>query len=171
VSYLFFLPLISLLLIIFQVSVTDIMFFGRISLEISLLLVIYAGFHMKVIEGFILSFILGFFLDCIIGSIPGLFTFIYTLIFFISLLVYPKLFPKRRPLFIIIFTLMCALLNQLLLILFNELTYEVNLFQHILRIFLPQALIISIVSPVFFNIFFRLEVLLNGGNAKSFKRT
>ena len=147
------------------------MFFGKISLEISLLLVIYAGFHMKVIKGFILSFILGFFLDCIVGSIPGLFTFIYTLIFFISLLVYPKLYPKRRSLFIMIFTLICALLEQLLVILFNELIYGVNLFQHILRIFLPQALVLSMLSPVFFNIFFRFEVLLNGGDARSIKRT
>lgn len=169
-SYLFFLPLISLLLIIFQISVTDIMFFGKISLEISLLLVIYAGFHLKVIKGFILSFILGFFLDCIVGSISGLFTFIYTFLFFISKLVYPRIYPERKS-FIVIFTLICALLEQLLVILFNELIYGVNLFQHILRIFLPQALVISILSPVFFNIFFRLEVLLNGGDARSIKRT
>jgi len=170
VSYLFFLPLLSLLLIIFQVSVTDIMFFGKISLEISLLLVIYAGFHLKVIKGFILSFLLGFFLDCIAGSISGLFTFIYTFLFFISKFVYPRIYPEKKS-FIVIFTLICALLEQLLVILFNELIYGVNLFQHILRIFLPQALVISVLSPVFFNIFFRLEVLLNGGDARSIRRT
>ncbi|PIP05694.1 MAG: hypothetical protein CO012_02370 [Syntrophobacterales bacterium CG_4_8_14_3_um_filter_49_14] len=169
-SYLFFLPLLSLLLIIFQVSVTDIMFFGKISLEISLLLVIYAGFHLKVIKGFILSFLLGFFLDCIAGSISGLFTFIYTFLFFISKFVYPRIYPEKKS-FIVIFTLICALLEQLLVILFNELIYGVNLFQHILRIFLPQALVISVLSPVFFNIFFRLEVLLNGGDARSIRRT
>lgn len=167
---LLFLPLISLLLIILQTSIVDILFFGKINLEISLLLVIYAGFHLKVIKGFILSFILGFFLDCIVGLIPGLFTFIYTFIFFISKLVYPRIYPERKS-FLVIFTLICALLEQLLVILFNELIYGVNLFQHILRIFLPQALVISILSPIFFNIFFRLEVLLNGGDAKSFKRT
>jgi len=170
VSYLFFLPLLSLLLIIFQVSVTDIMFFGKISLEISLLLVIYAGFHLKVIKGFILSFLLGFFLDCIACSISGLFTFIYTFLFFISKFVYPRIYPEKKS-FIVIFTLICALLEQLLVILFNELIYGVNLFQHILRIFLPQALVISVLSPVFFNIFFRLEVLLNGGDARSIRRT
>ena len=169
-SYLFFLPLLSLLLIIFQVSVTDIMFFGKISLEISLLLVIYAGFHLKVIKGFILSFLLGFFLDCIACSISGLFTFIYTFLFFISKFVYPRIYPEKKS-FIVIFTLICALLEQLLVILFNELIYGVNLFQHILRIFLPQALVISVLSPVFFNIFFRLEVLLNGGDARSIRRT
>ncbi|OIP89096.1 MAG: hypothetical protein AUK24_06710 [Syntrophaceae bacterium CG2_30_49_12] len=146
------------------------MFFGKISLEISLLLVIYAGFHLKVIKGFILSFLLGFFLDCIAGSISGLFTFIYTFLFFISKFVYPRIYPEKKS-FIVIFTLICALLEQLLVILFNELIYGVNLFQHILRIFLPQALVISVLSPVFFNIFFRLEVLLNGGDARSIRRT
>lgn len=168
-TYILFLPLISLLLIIFQASVTDILFSGKINLEISLLLVVYAGFHLKVIKGFILSFLLGFFLDCIAGQISGLFTFIYTFLFFISLLVYHRVYPKRRLLFIMLFTLMCVLLEQLLVILFNELIYGVNLLPHILRTFLPQALVLSIISPAFFNILSRFEVLLNGKDARSFK--
>ena len=165
-----FLPLFLLLLVVFQATVTDTLFFGKVGVEISLLLVVYAGFHLKLIKGFILSFILGFFLDCIMGLVSGLFGLLYTLLFFISRLVSLKFYPQRAS-FIMIFTCLCAILEQMLIILLNKLMYGIDQFHYVLRVFLPQALLVSILSPAFFNIFSRLEALLNGKDAASIKRT
>jgi len=165
-----FLPVFLLLLIVFQTTVTDTLFFGKVGVEISLILVIYAGFHLKVIKGLLLSFILGFLLDCIVGSISGLFTFLYTLLFFISTLISLKVYPERAS-FIMGFTFLCALLQQMLILLFNRLIYGADLFYDAAKVFLPQAILAGILSPAFFNIFSRLGVLLNGENARSIKRT
>ena len=71
------LPFLSLLLIVIQTMIADIFFFGKIGVELSLILVIYAGFRLDIMKGGILSFILGFFRDCINCSISGPYTFLY----------------------------------------------------------------------------------------------
>jgi len=57
---------------------------GRLVFELSLIVVIYAGFRLDLIRGSILAFVLGFVFDCVSGSVLGLFTFIYVVIFLCS---------------------------------------------------------------------------------------
>ena len=78
------LPFLSILLVILQSTITDIIFSGRLVFELSLIVVIYAGFRLDLIRGSILAFILGFVFDCVSGSVLGLFTFIYVVIFLCS---------------------------------------------------------------------------------------
>ncbi len=68
--YLVLLPL-ALLLVLFQKSILYLFFFGRVDVEISLILVIYAGFRLGVLRGALLSFVVGFFMDCMTGSVSG----------------------------------------------------------------------------------------------------
>ena len=75
--YYLIMPFLSLLLLIFQVNILDLVFFGKIGLEISLLIVIFAGFRLSMAKGGTLSFVLGFIFDCITGSITGFHTFFY----------------------------------------------------------------------------------------------
>jgi len=169
-TYLIFMSAFLLMLIVFQTTLTEALFFGKAGVEISLILVIYAGFHMEVMKGFFLSFALGFFLDCIGGSIPGLFTFLYPLLFFIATLISQRVYPERA-LFIMGFTFLCVLSEQILIIFFSRLIYGTDLSYDTVRAFLPQAILASLLSPVFFNIFSRFRVLLNGKYPRSVKRT
>jgi cell shape-determining protein MreD len=82
--YYLLLPLLSILLIVLQSTIADILFSGRLVFEISLIAVVYAGFRFDLIRGAILAFVLGFLWDCIGGSVLGVYTFIYIGIFFFA---------------------------------------------------------------------------------------
>jgi len=163
-----FLPLAALLLVIFQTSVLNIVFMGRLNVEISLILVIYAGFRMNVLQGALLSFLLGFFLDCAMGSISGLFILTYVCIFFISALVSTRIYAEQTSL-IIGFTFLCSIFEGLMLVLIYKIIYDIDLLGSIIRVFLPQALVVSMLSPLFFKLFNFFEVSFHDGNPQPAK--
>lgn len=168
--YYLFLPVFSLLLIVFQTTVLDLFFMGKIGLEISLVLVVYAGFYLDIIKGGAMSFILGFFLDCVTSSITGLFTSIYVVIFFLSRAVSLRVYMEGLT-FIMCFTFTCAFSEGIAIILIYKFFLGVDMFHDVLRVFLPQALVTGVLSPALFTIFSRFEVLLNGGEAREINRT
>jgi rod shape-determining protein MreD len=163
-----FLPLAGLLLVIFQTSVLNVIFMGRLNVEISLILVIYAGFRMHVLHGALLSFLLGFFLDCATGSISGLFTLIYVCIFFISVLVSMRVYAEQISL-IIGFSFLCSIFEGLMTVLFFKIIYDINMLGIIVQVFLPQALVVSVLSPLFFKLFHFFEVSFHDGNPQPAK--
>lgn len=164
--YYLLLPVFSLLLLAIQVTVFDVLSFGKTGLEISLILVIYTGFYLSIIRGIALSFVLGFFLDCITGVIPGVFVLSYVLIFLISKGVSLKVYA-RGVVFTIGFTFACVLFEKFLIILMYRGLYGINVFYDILSISLLQAVIAGIFAPAFFALFHRLEVLFNVWEARS----
>ncbi|MBW2648394.1 MAG: hypothetical protein JRC53_01030, partial [Deltaproteobacteria bacterium] len=117
--YYLLLPFFSLLLLTIQITIFDILFLGKAGLEISLILVVYAGFYLSIKRGIALSFILGFFLDCITGVVPGFFVLSYVLIFLISKGVSFKVYAGVT-IFTIGFTFICALFGKLLIVLMYE---------------------------------------------------
>ncbi len=163
-----FLPLAGLLLVIFQTSVLNIIFMGRLNVEISLILVIYAGFRMNVLPGALLSFLLGFFLDCAMGSISGLFTLIYVCVFFISVLVSMRVYAEQISL-IIGFSFLCSIFEGLLIVLFFKIIYDINMLGSLIQVFLPQALVVSVLSPFFFRLFHLFEATFHDGNPQQAK--
>ena len=156
--YYLMLPVFSLALIVFQTTVLDLFFLGKIGFEVSLILVVYAGLYLDVIKGGILAVVLGFFLDCITGSMTGFFILIYVMIFFLSKVVSSRFYPEGIA-FIMGFTFTCVFSKGIITILIYYLIYDVNLSHNILRIFLPQALVAGVLSPALFSIFDRLEGL------------
>jgi len=166
------LPFLSLLLIVIQTMIADIFFFGKIGVELSLILVIYAGFRLDIMKGGILSFILGFFRDCLNCSISGPYTFLYVLIFLISMLASFRISPGKSS-FIMIFTLMCASFEIIVIFLFHLLLYggyggDISTLS--LKAYIPQALILSGLSPILFSTIRRIDVLLSGKDAWTVKR-
>jgi rod shape-determining protein MreD len=158
----FLIPL-SLLLVILQTSILDLFFFNRINVEISLILVIYAGFRLGAIRGAALSFAAGFFMDCMMGSASGLYTLLYVCIFFISSLVSLRVYAEGTAL-IMLFTFLCAISQGLFIVLFYKAIYNVNMFHNMILVFLPQALVLSFLSPVFFKLFRVIEGYMDEGN-------
>jgi rod shape-determining protein MreD len=150
------LPLFSLILLVLQTTVLSLFFMGKMGLEISLIIVIYAGFRMDALKGGVLAFILGFFLDCITGSVTGLLTFYYVAVFFVSRTVSFKVYAERY-LFVMAFAFLCAFSEGLFVALIYQVFYGVAVFPGIYRIFLIQALTLSLISPLLFTLLGRLE--------------
>jgi rod shape-determining protein MreD len=163
-------PLLSILLIVLQNTVADIIFSGRLFLEISIIIVVYAGFRFNMIKGAITAFILGFVFDCIAGSILGLFALIYVLVFLLSFFVSARLVTERAY-FIAFFTLICAFLEEFAVILFYYLVYGFSMFRNTQVIFFLQPLIVGLLAPVFFYMMRRVEVFFYGKPAQSAERT
>ena len=163
--YYLLVPIFSLLLLVFQATVLDLFSLGKIRLEISLILVIYAGFYLDLVKGGVLSLTLGFFLDCVTSMIPGLFTFFYMVIFFISRNVSYRVYPEGIP-FIMMFTFICAFSEGIVIFLLYKFMFDVNIFRDILNMYLPQSLVIAVIGPACFALFHRLEGLLHDGKEK-----
>jgi rod shape-determining protein MreD len=155
------LPFLSILLVVLQTTIADIIFSGRLVVELSLIAVIYAGFRLDLIRGSILAFILGFVFDCVAGSVQGLFTFIYVVIFLGSFFASFRLGTEKMYI-IALFSFICAFLEELIVSLFYYLAFKFNILTNIPFVFLPQALIIGLFAPVFFYLMRRVEVFFYG---------
>jgi cell shape-determining protein MreD len=162
VIYYLLVPVFSLFLIVFQTTIPGILFFETINVELSLILVIYAGFHLGALKGGILCFVLGFMLDCMTGTVSGFFVLLYILIFTLSLLVSLRVYAARVS-FIMGFTMLCALLEGLMIAALYLSIYRMNVLPEVMRIIVPQALLLAVLSPALFNLLHRIEVALSNG--------
>jgi rod shape-determining protein MreD len=163
--YYIVLPIFTTLLIVLQKTLLDLLFGGRIGVEVSLILVIYAGFHLDMVRGGVLAFLMGFLLDCVSGTIMGLYTFVYVMIFLLSYLLSPRIYGERM-LFIMGYTCVCALLEGLVIFAIYWFIYGTDVSQGLLRTCLPQALVAGVLSPAFFTLFNRLEATVRAGEAR-----
>jgi len=164
------LPFVTILLVVLQITLADIIFSGWLSLELSLVAVIYAGFRLDLVKGIVLACMMGFVLDCLSGVTLGLFTLIYLLIylfaFFISLRI-----ASEKPYLIALFSLICSLLESLTLVLLYSFVFNFNLLDNMLLVFVPQALLISVLSVGFFYAMRKAEGLMYGKTMRLPQRT
>ena len=158
--YYLMLPVVSLLLLTIQITVFDILFLGKITPEISVVLVIYAGFYLGVVRGGALSLVLGFFMDSMVGVVPGFFVFAYLLIFLISHIVSFRIYAGGM-IFAVYFTLASVLLEKSLILVVYKALYGVNVLYDILPISLIQAAVTGALAPVLFALFRRFEGVLS----------
>jgi rod shape-determining protein MreD len=161
-------PLFGLLLVFFQTSVLNLVFFGRINVELSMILVMYAGFRMQLIPGSVFSFLLGFFLDCTIGSMSGLYAFLYVCLFLVSFRVAAHAYTEHAIL-IVVYAFLCSIFEGLMVVLFYRIIYDADILESILHVFLPQALIVGALSPAMFRFFRYIEDLLHDGSPQPAK--
>ncbi len=149
-------PIFSLLLLIFQVSFLDLMFFGKIGIEISLIVVIYAGFHLSIARGGSLAFVMGFIFDCITGSITGFHTFFYVLVFLAARLTSRRVYSEGT-FFIVLFALAASFAQGVFLSLIYSFIYNVENFMKIMWIFIIQSIIAGFLSPAVFLLLDKME--------------
>ena len=169
-SFYLVLPPLVLLLVVLQKSILDLFFFGRLDIELSLILVIYAGFRLDVLRGALLSFVAGFFMDCMTGSVSGIYTLFYVCVFFISRLLSARVYAEGTA-WIMLFTFFCVLAEGLFIVAFYKAVYDANLLRNMIRVFLPQALILSFLSPVFFKLLRDIVGSPNEGNPQPAQRS
>lgn len=164
------LPFLALSLIVFQMVIADIVLSGTMGVDLSLILVMFAGFKLDIAKGGILSFIVGFIRDCLNCSLSGLYTLIYVLVFLFSLLASTRISPGK-PTFIAFFTLICALFEGTVILLLYPLLYGGDISMHALKMYIPQALILSVFSPILFKVFYWIEGYLSGKAKQTAERT
>lgn len=157
--YYILLMILSILLIVVQSTITDIIFSNYFIFEISLVIVIYAGFHFDLIKGTVLAFIIGLCVDCVGGSVLGLYAFVYIIAFWSSFFV-SDLLDTEKTHVIIFFSFFCALLKQVILTLFYYLAFNINLFLNTYYMILTQALVISLIAPLLFYLMDRSGIFL-----------
>lgn len=167
--YYLLLPLILLILVVVQTTILDLFTLGWISMEISLIVVIYAGFHLDALRGGILSLMLGFFLDCLTSAIFGLYIFLYCLIFFLSMIVAGRAYAGN-PLLIASFTGICTMLEGLVIVLLYHFLFGADILAAIPKIFIPQAALLGLLSPFVFRLFHRFEVFFDAEDTRSARR-
>ncbi|MHB8772848.1 MAG: hypothetical protein ACYC7J_17785 [Syntrophales bacterium] len=167
--YYLLLPALLLMLVIAQIAILDIFTLGWISMEISLIVVIYAGFHLDALRGGILSVVLGFFLDCLTSAIFGLYLFLYCLIFFLSMVVAGRVYAGN-PVLIASFTALCTLLEGLVIVLLYRFLFGADILAALPGIFLPQAIVLGLLSPLVFRFFDRFEGLLHAEDTRPARR-
>jgi hypothetical protein len=162
--YYILMPIMVLMLLIVQTTILDMVFMGKIRIEISLILVIYAGFYMDIFRGGFLVLLLGFCLDCMISPVPGLYLFFYMVVFLLSKNVVYRIYSDGMT-FIMLFTFLCALLEGIIMFLLYQFLFGVNISHDVLDTYLPQALAIAVLGPACFTLFDQFEVLrINGAN-------
>jgi len=140
-----------------QTLISNLLFSGRLVVEISLIVIIYAGFNMTPLKGGIISFIIGFFLDCLMGSISGLYALIYTIMFYISMFASSRVYIERIS-FVMVFVSLCSLIEGLMIMSFYRFVFELDMFHHLWDVFLPQAIIVGLLAPSLFSLLCRLGV-------------
>jgi cell shape-determining protein MreD len=163
--YYLLMPVFAILLLVFQSTVLDLLTFGKIKLEISLLLVIYAGFHLDIIKGGVLSLVLGAFLDCVTSLIPGFHVLFYVFIFFISKQVSTRVYLEGIS-FIVIFTFFCVFLEGVVIFFVYLFMFDINISNDIFNTYLPQSLVLCAIGPACFALFYRLDSLMQYGEEK-----
>lgn len=159
------LPVGLLLLVVLQITLPGLFLPGGIGIPFSMIVVIYAGFHLGVLRGGLLSFLLGFFLDCLTGAIFGLHTFFYVLIF-----LFARTFSERvygeKPALIALYSGFCALLEGLLIVVLYRLVFGIDILYEIPRTFVPQSLLVVLLSPFCFALLDRLGVFPHAESSK-----
>jgi len=168
--YYLLLPFAIIFLVVLQTTLADVLFSGRLTLELSLVVVIYGGFRLDLMKGMILAFVTGFVFDCMSGSVMGLFTLIYLNIFLLSFFVSWRIVSEKLYL-IAGFSLICSLLESLALLLIYHFAFEFDMLSNVFVVFVPQAVLISVLSVGFFSAMRKVEGLMYGKTMQPPQRT
>jgi len=160
--YYVLLPFMAVVLVVLQSKLAEILFSGLLTLEMSLIVVIYAGFRLDLWKGAALSLVVGLAMDCLSGTVLGLFSLLYVCIFLFAWFVSSQIDSERLYL-IAGFSLICAMVESLALVLIYQFVFEFDMVGKILPVLVPQTLLVSVLSVCFFYAMRRVERVLKYG--------
>lgn len=151
-------PFALFLLVVFQNLLADILFLGRSTLEISLLVVIYLAFRVNLMKGVLVSSFLGFLMDGVVGTISGTHIFIYFIVFSGSYYISRHLYGEGDW-FIVVLVLFWGVVEAFTLLLFKFLPTGYFSFIAWVKLLFPQIIPLCVLGPFVFRIFDRWEFL------------
>jgi rod shape-determining protein MreD len=156
---------IAVVLVVLQTTLLEIVLLHQFSVELALLLVLYAGFRYEPGEGAAVSFLCGFLTDCAMGSPTGFFVSLYVLVFSVTKLISERMYADSR-LFFAFFAFVAALAEGVVFVMLYQIMAEVDFFHYLLRHTVPQAFVLALLSPLFFRGFDFVGDRLDGKTAK-----
>ncbi|NLA41918.1 MAG: hypothetical protein GX874_11035 [Smithella sp.] len=160
--YYVLLPFAAVVLVALQSKLAEILFSGLVTLELSLIVVIYAGFRLDLWKGAALSFVVGLAMDCLSGTVLGLFTLLYVCVFLFAWFASSHIDSERLYL-IAGFSLICSVAESLALVLICQFVFDFDMVGKILPVLAPQTLLVGVLSVCFFYAMRRVERLLAYG--------
>ncbi|MCX7817140.1 MAG: rod shape-determining protein MreD [Syntrophales bacterium] len=149
--YYFTLFAVAYLFVVFQYGILSYFTDGRLVPEISLVIIVFLGFHLDTIRGCILSVIIGFLVDCLLGTLTGFNMFIYTFVFFLSRLIAPHVYVEKREAIIVV-TLLCAFGKMVLEVFLGKWVYNLEISGELIGLYLVQLIIVSYLAPLVFEL-------------------
>jgi len=161
----FLVPLSVCVLIGFQITFFDILFMGALRVELSLVLVIFAGFRLSIPKGALLAFSLGFCLDALVSTIPYFHLTVYMFMFTISKMLSLRMYAEHN-IVVMLITALASLCEGFFMVLIFRYFYGSDMGFGIFCSILLQAVILGGVSPALFYIFDKIEVLMSVGESQ-----
>ncbi|MDR2861538.1 MAG: hypothetical protein LBV07_03195 [Syntrophobacterales bacterium] len=159
ISWLAWIPIIFFLVII-QKTVVGVLAFHHLSVDLTMIFVVFAGLNMSMARGSVLTLWAGFLVSVLTGSVTALFMCVYLVIFSLSHLISTRILA-RTSLFIVCFTMLCAALEGILLMAINRYYLGVTGIEGMLWAILPQIPVLGILSPLFFHAFKKIEAVIH----------
>ncbi|MDX9746151.1 MAG: hypothetical protein WCX84_04570 [Syntrophales bacterium] len=158
---------VLLFLIVMQKMIVGVFPFPLRSIELSLLFVIFSGFSMSIPRGAILTLSAGFFIGVLTGTMTGLYMVVYFILFCFSALVSTRVYIEQ-PYVIMSFTMACAVLEEGMLLVFKYYVLGASyLAPSLLRAAFLQVIVLGLLSPFFFKLFRKFEVLVHAKTSRS----
>jgi rod shape-determining protein MreD len=147
-------------LVVAQKTIADILTFHRLTVEISLLFVLYAGFYMGIFRGITLTLLTGFLVSTLTGTVSGLYMFSYMTLFCLTSLVSARVCIEQ-PHLIMIFTFCLAMLEGAMLMIISRYFLGAPLAYPLLQTIIPNVFILSLISPLVFQGFRKFEAMIH----------
>ncbi len=140
--------LLSLLaLVAGQAILTDLLFGGRLRLELLVVAAIFAGFYLPVACALPICFVLGYATDILAASVAGVHTLAYVIIYLMARLVTLNIY-RSHPLFLALFTFLCLLGEGLFQLALSALRHPSATPATLIPTMFFQALLAGALSPV-----------------------
>lgn len=149
-----------LALVGFQITFFDILFMGALRVELSLVLVIYAGLRASIPKGGLLALALGFCLDSLVGTIPHFYLTMYMLMFAMAKILSLRMYAEHT-IVVMLVTALASLCEGCVMVLVFRYVYGSDMGLGVVLPVLVQALILGGISPLLFSLFERIEVLMS----------
>ncbi len=160
------LPPLALGLVILQTSIVELFTAERLSLELTAIGVIYSALFMETGRGAVSVFLMGYFMDTLVAPFPGLYVLSYGIIFLTLSSVSARVY-STKTFFLVSVTFLSVLGEGIILVSTYYIIYGMNVLVTGLKIYLPQACILSGLSPILLQLCRRLEGYGNGKSAQS----
>lgn len=163
------LPCFLLFIVVLQTALLGDIIVGKAGIELALIFVVYAGLRMKPIPGGIVSFILGYLIDCATGTISGIHTFTYVILFFVAKLYFFRV-PADRLSGVVLLSFFCIVFDGYCVLILHKVLNGMNVMSNVISYIFPHAVIGAVLSPVFFKLFQKIEVLFDYEQSGPFER-
>ena len=151
------LPVFALFLVVIQISLSDLLFAGLFRFELSLVLILYAGFYLDAIRGLSMVLVFGFILDTLVGTMPLFYVLFYAVVFAGARLTSLRVYGEGRAMLMVL-TFFCVAVQSIAILLLQWAGSAVFFSVATMAPVLLNAALLSVISPLLFVVFEKCEV-------------